>query len=81
MTITLVNTTRAPLSIQSTDGDSILLPIGAHKVADKFDWNLPSGVRKERAVVYSTAAQPAQRSEPRPAVTETVQSTTSFGKK
>ena len=80
MTITLVNTTRSPLPIKSTDGDSILLPIGEHTVADKFDWNLPAGVRIKRTTVHSTVA-PIQRAEPRPAVTETVQSNTSFGKK
>lgn len=50
----LENTTRAPVTVFSEDGDSIQLPIGRHVVPEKFNWNLPAGVRQPRNNINSS---------------------------
>lgn len=56
------NKTRMPVLLMAEDGDTLLLPVGAHPVPLKFTWSPPKGVSYDKPVEVNPVEPAAQAS-------------------
>lgn len=56
------NKTRMPVLLLAEDGDTLLLPVGAHSVPSKFTWSTPKGVSYDKPVEVNPVEPAAQAS-------------------